>query len=287
MFAVIFVSAFIAHSQGKILGLFDKDHGVSLVLTGDVMLGRTVMTKSLDLGDYSYPFRKVADFLKSADLVFVNLENPVIAGCPRHTDGMKFCADPKLVDGLKFAGIDIVTLANNHSRNYGMEGLDQTQTILEEGKIGVSGLGNLVVKEVDGQKFGFLGFDFTVRQPREEDYKLVSDSDSKVDILVLGIHWGVEYQDKPTAAQREWARKFVEAGADVIAGHHPHWVQSIESIGGKPVYYSLGNFVFDQMWSEKTRQGRVVRLTYKDGKLTKEEKFNTYMSSWAQPEIVE
>ena len=86
--------------------------------------------------------------------------------------------------------------------------------------------------------------------------------------------------------QRDWATFMVEAGADVIAGHHPHWVQEIEYIDEVPVYYSLGNFVFDQMWSEETKKGLVVKLTFEDGEIVNEELLPTYMSFHAQPEFV-
>jgi len=258
---------------------------VEIIIAGDVMLGRTVMEKSLKLGDPAYPFRKVADRLKEADLVFVNLESPIVLGCPESKEGFKFCADPKMVEGLILAGVDMVSLANNHTGNYGEKGLGETRKLLEEKGIGVTGSGNLVVKEVKDTKFGFLGFDFISKAPAEKDWQLVKDSDGKVDVLVVGVHWGSEYQAKAGLRQREWAKKLVEVGADVVAGHHPHWVEDDEKINGKPVYYSLGNFVFDQMWSEKTRQGLAVKLTFEGTGLVGEEKLPIFMTSWAQPEF--
>jgi poly-gamma-glutamate synthesis protein (capsule biosynthesis protein) len=132
---------------------------INLILTGDIMLGRTVMTTSFDKSDPIYPFRYVADTLKSADLVFSNLENPVIEKCPRKTTGMIFCADPEMLLGLNYAGVDVVTLANNHSRNYGQKGLDETIQQVENQGIKVTGNNNLVVKMIDDTKFGFLGFE--------------------------------------------------------------------------------------------------------------------------------
>lgn len=267
------------------LKAFSRD--VEIILTGDVMLGRTVMTKSLDSGDPSYPFRKVAGKLAEADLVFINLENPFTENCPRTSVGFKFCTDPKLIEGLKLAGIDIVTLANNHARDYGTDGLEKTVEFLKGAEIEAVGLGNLVIKQKKGIRFGFLGFDFVSKNPKDEDFKLVSDSDEKVQVLIVGVHWGEEYQDKANEFQREWARRLVEAGADVVVGHHPHFVQDSETMGGKLIYYSLGNFIFDQMWSQKTRQGLALKLTYRNGQLIKIEELPIYMSSWAQPEFVE
>ena len=184
------------------------------------------------------------------------------------------------------AGIDIVSLANNHSRNYGEKGLSETVEILDEKEISTTGLGELVVKESKGIKYGFLGFDFISKTPKENDYELVAESVGEVDVLIVSVHWGAEYRSEPAESQERWAKELVEAGADVVVGHGPHWVQGMEHINEKPVYYSLGNFVFDQMWSEETRTGLIMKLTFRDGELIKEEELPTYMSSWAQPEFI-
>ena len=276
----------------KVKGVVD-DFGLSIfgrnttiILTGDVMLGRSVMTKSMKEKDPTYPFKKVAEKLKKANLVFINLENPIIENCPETNTGMIFCARPQMIEGLEYAGIDIVTLANNHSKNYGQKGLEETIQNLNENNIETVGYGNLFTKKIKGTKFGFLGFDFLTKIPKESDYNLIQESKNKVDVLIVGIHWGAEYASRPTNTQKQWARKIIEYGADVIAGHHPHWVQEKEEINGKPVYYSLGNLVFDQMWSEKTKQGLVVELTFRNGKLTNTTELSTYISSWSQPEFI-
>lgn len=271
---------------------------VEIILTGDVMLGRSVMAKSLEVGDNSYPFRKVGDVLREADLVFINLENPIISDCPISSEGFIFCASPEMIEGLVFGGVDIVNLANNHSKNYGEEGLQETVAILKNKNIDFTGFDELLIREVRGVRFGFVGFDFTTRAPKEEDYDFIDFSTTQVDVLIVAVHWGVEYTQYPTNSQRDWAKMIVNSGAEVIVGHGPHWVQEMEYIEGptspdglrgvkKPVYYSLGNFIFDQMWSEETKKGLAVRLTFEGDKLVKEEKLPTYMSSWAQPEFVE
>jgi len=258
----------------------------TIILTGDVMLGRTVMTKSLDSDDPNYPFEKVSNELNEADIVFINLENPIVSNCPRSSEGLIFCADPAMAEGLVTAGIDIVNLANNHSRNYGENGLSETVGILDEKEILTTGLGELVVKENKGIKYGFLGFDFISRTPKESDYELIAKSADEANVLIVSVHWGIEYRSEPAEIQKQWARKLVEAGADVVVGHGPHWVQRAEHLNEKPVYYSLGNFVFDQMWSEETKKGLIMKLTFRNGNLIKEEELPTYMSSWAQPEFI-
>ena len=280
-----------------------KPMETSILFTGDVMLGRTVMTTSLDKDDPLYPFRDVSEKLSSADITFVNLENPVVDNCPRHYTGFKFCADPAMVEGLTFAGIGVVTLANNHSGNYGKSGLDETFSYLDAANIGYTHNGSLYVVEENGLEFGFVGFNYVGFVPQEDDYAKVADYDGKVDVLIVSPHWGIEYRSEPSPIQREWAKKFVENGADVIVGHHPHWIQSMEHIKSDqkidpvegnidyepyvPVYYSLGNFIFDQMWSENTKKGLVLELTFdEEGRVVNEETSEVYMSEWAKPEWV-
>lgn len=263
---------------------------VEIILTGDVMLGRTVMTTSLDdKKDPTYPFHYVANILKSADLTFINLENPIIKNCPRHYDGFKFCADPRMIEGLTYAGIDIVNLANNHSKNYGQNGVDQTVKYLKNVGIDSIGLDDLIKKEIKGVKFGFLGFEKSqLGNPKltQAEADLIKQSDKKVDILIIAMHWGVEYQNKALPGVRSLAKELVDLGADVVVGSHPHWVQDWETIYNVPVFYSLGNFTFDQMWSENTRKGMAVKLTYEGPKLVKQEFLPVFMQNHAQPQWI-
>ena len=258
-----------------------------IILTGDVMLGRTVMTKALSLNDPAYPFRKVTDQLREGDIVFINLESPIVDNCPKMETGLIFCASPEMLEGLTLAGVDIVTLANNHINNFGQIGINDTKKYLSERGIEWTDETNLVIKDINNTKFGFLGLNYTSKIPIEKDFSIIRESKSKVDVLILGVHWGVEYTTNPTTSQKEWVKRFVENGADVVVGHHPHWIQTNEYVEGKSVFYSLGNFVFDQMWSEETRKGILVELSFV-GKELKDEKIkNIYMSSWAQPEFVQ
>ena len=259
---------------------------VEIILTGDVMLGRSVLTRTEKEKDWTYPFNKVSEYLRNSDIVFSNLESPIVENCPRTDSGMVFCTSPELVEGLRFANIGVVTVANNHIGNYGQKGINDTKRYLTGAGIDYTGVADLVVKEVKGTKFGFLGFDFVSRNFTDSDRKLIVDSDRLVDVLIVGVHWGEEYKDKANKKQREIAKDLVENGADVIAGHHPHWIQDEEYVNDKPVYYSLGNFIFDQMWSEETKKGLVIKLTFKDGKLIREEKLSVYISSLGQPEFV-
>ena len=201
---------------------------------------------------------------------------------------MVFCAPFQMLPGLAFANVEVLNLANNHIANYGKSGLDETVDFLQKNNFVVTGINNLAIKKLNNTSFGFLGFDKSQQenpQFTEKEQDLILKSNKKVDVLIIAMHWGIEYQSHPTKGQRKLAEKLVELGADVVVGHHPHWVQDIESINGKPVYYSLGNFVFDQMWSQATREGLVIRLTFEGKKVIQEERLPVYMNQWAQPEF--
>lgn len=260
-----------------------------IVLTGDVMLGRTVMTKSLELNDPIYPMRLVAEELQKADLVLINLENPIIENCPLHYSGFIFCASPVMLDSLTHGGVDIVNLANNHTLNYGQKGFEETKQHLSNENIRYTGAGNLHKETINGTTFGFIGFDKSQQANpvlTTEERSLITTSNESVDVLIVSMHWGVEYQDTALPSQVELAKELVDLGADVIVGHHPHWVQNIDHFNGVPVYYSLGNFIFDQMFEDKVREGLVVRLTFDKEKIVREEILPIFMNNWSQPEFV-
>lgn len=262
---------------------------VTLIAGGDVMLGRSVMGATFDSNDFLYPFHFIADEFKSADISFINLENPITKSCKRHVGGFTFCADPRQIEGLKYAGIDVITLANNHTYNYGKSGIEETKKILKENNFLITGEQEFAVKEVNGIKFGFLGFDKSQQTKptlTEQERTLIIQSDEKVDVLVVGMHWGTEYQNIALPGVKILAKEIVDLGADVIIGSHPHWVQDYEMINGKPVYYSLGNLIFDQMWSEETKKGMVVKMYFENGKFIKDEKLSTYTRKIGQPEFV-
>ncbi|MEK7168580.1 MAG: CapA family protein [Patescibacteria group bacterium] len=264
----------------------------TILFTGDIMLGRSVMGEVIDKNDYLYPFRNVQSFLANADITFVNLENAVINNCPRQYKGsFSFCTTPEITKGLQESGVDVVTLANNHSYNFGIDGFEETKKNLSDLGIKSVGWKNLEIiekkppnGESSGTTFGFLGFDYVTSQKNiESDLNLIKESDSQVDVLIVSPHWGEEYKSMANSLQTTVAKQMVENGADLIIGHHPHWVQNSETIGNTPVYYSLGNFIFDQMWSEETKRGLVVKITYDGKEIVKKEEFKTYIPKIGQP----
>lgn len=267
---------------------------VELIATGDVILARTVNTRSHLYQDFTWAFKKTADVLKKADLLLINLETPLLENCPLTDTGMVFCGSLKHLEGLKQIDVDVVNLANNHSGNWGEEGIRQTAEALKNEGMAVCGLGELAVKAVKGTSFGFLGFNDVDYQPlliADADEKLMAEqvrsAKKQVDVLLISMHWGAEYTHLPTERQKSLAYLLIDNGADLIIGNHPHWIQPIEFYKGKLIVYAHGNFVFDQMWSLKTRQGVAGRYVFYEDKLIEVQFMPVLISDYGQPEWLE
>lgn len=244
---------------------------VILLAAGDVLLARSINARMVERRDFTFPFRPLAPFLRQADLAWVNLETPFLPDCPVRYVSLVFCGDPRAVVGLRYAGIDVVNLANNHTENYGERGVRATEALLRAAQIAMTGLADPVVLTIDGQTIGLLGFNDTTpvtwvnsAQP-EFVAAQIQAVRPLVDHLIVAFHWGVEYETLPRLRQRNLARLAIESGADVVLGHHPHWVQGIEIYRDKPILYSLGNFVFDQGRGGWFNEGLLAALRLRPG----------------------
>jgi poly-gamma-glutamate synthesis protein (capsule biosynthesis protein) len=229
-------------------------------LLGDVMLGRGV-TPSEDSLAY------LAPYLRSADLALANLESSLTTA-PSQTSGYSLCAAPERVRYLVAAGLDLLSVANNHSLDCGSDGLTETESTLR-----AAGLTPLdaqpVYHTINGLRLAFLAFD-DVSAPLDVDAaaQAIEEAHDSDALVVVSIHWGMEYQGGASERQRMLAQEFVEAGASLIWGHHPHVLQPAEWIrppaGSEParganlVLYSLGNALFDQGGLADTRQSALV-----------------------------
>ena len=241
---------------------------IRLVAVGDIMLDRDVKKAGLSNG-WEYMFAETASFLRGADVSFANLESPL--GDRGRFINM-FQAPPEAVEGLAFAGLDVVSLANNHALDYHHEGLLETMRLLREYGIDWVGAGrNLqkarapLIREVGGVSIGFLAYTemwfvysrepISWRATAEEPGVAPAELDQivedvqklreLVDVVVVSMHWGKEYVHEPTPEQMRLARAAADAGADLIVGHHPHVLQGLEFYNQSVIAYSLGNFVFD------------------------------------------
>lgn len=262
---------------------------ITLIFTGDVMLGRSVNKNIVVNNDPTWPFRNVSEILAAADITYINLENPLVKDCPVIEGGFKFCGGLENALGLQYAGVDVASLANNHATNYGPEGLASTISTLELHGISPVGLGTPVRIERQGQIFTFLSLNDIGPYPGIDNVNPDTLSDkvkrAKVsgEILIITFHWGHEYQSAPSSRQVELAHQVIDAGADLVVGAHPHWVQTKEVYQGKTIYYSLGNFIFDQEWSAETKRGLVVKATYYGDQLQGIEEMPVLIENYGQP----
>ena len=287
---------------------------VSVVLVGDTMLNRGVeyMIKNEGDGDFRFPFLKIAEDLKGVNLLFGNLEGPISDKGIKVGSIYSFRNDPKTIEGLTFAGFDVISLANNHVFDYGREALEDTFLRLKTAGIDYVGAGfnegeaygesTPVIKEIEGTKIGFLAY--TNLGPEtwkavgensgmawisEEDIERIKNDikavKEKVDILIVSFHSGEEYLSTPTQFQIEFSKAAIEAGADIVIGHHPHVIQKSEQYQSGYIFYSLGNFVFDQSFSEETQQGQMVKILIKNGKIKEVIPEKIEINNYFQPEI--
>ena len=257
---------------------------LTLIATGDIMLGRYCNVQMLNNKDWKYPFLKTADLTSSANITFGNLEAPIIENCPTTSSGMIFCARTESVEGLKFAGFDILSLANNHILNYGQTGIEQTINLLNKNNILPSQGNNITIKQFNNLRFGFLSFDL-VTYPQTSLIPQISQNLPKADVLIVSLHWGNEYQKEPTEAQKKLAHEIIDAGAKIIIGHHPHVTQPVEEYNGGLIFYSLGNFVFDQNWSEETKKGEIAKIIFEGKNIKSYEVIPIYSENYCLPEI--
>jgi poly-gamma-glutamate capsule biosynthesis protein CapA/YwtB (metallophosphatase superfamily) len=271
-------------------------HGpvVTMSVVGDIMLSRGVAEAAEGSGDRVLALRPMQDRLAAADITVGNLESTLSrAGAP--TQGSdSFAADPAVVPGLREAGFDVLGLANNHLGDYGRRALVATVRRLRAEGLETFGAGGTprqawqpTVVRRDGVRFGFLGFNAIGETPEvapgqpgavsvsmpprtgpldsaelDRFLRAVRRLDRRVDAVVVFPHWGTQYTNVPEPIQRRVARRLVAAGADLVVGGHPHWVQGADMVDGRLVVHSLGNFVFDMDFMMQTMKGLLLELTY-------------------------
>lgn len=265
-----------------------------MIATGDVIPARSVNEQEVIKNDFRWPFIKTADFISSADITFINLETPLLKNCLPTSSGMVFCGSDRNIEGLNFTGVDVVSLANNHAGNYGLEGVQNTIKLLDAADILVTGVDGPVYKEVRGVQFAFLGYnDISSPQPGISNFveqkmkQEIAMAKQVADVVIVTLHWGVEYRSQPDERQKYLAHLVIDYGADLIIGNHPHWIQPVEIYKGKLITYAHGNFVFDQMWSQKTREGVVGKYTFYDKQLVDVEFFPVQIDDYGQPHLSE
>ncbi len=251
-----------------------NDFSFSLISTGDIGLVRDVNARVIEKNDPTYPFVGIADYLNHADLTITNLEGPLIKKCPIILTGYKFCGSQINTKGLKFAGIDAVSLANNHSTNYGQVGLDQTVEALSQEGITFFGTGDTVTYfDLNGRKVALIGFvELGNKWPglnnatEENITNLVTKAKTAADAVIVSFHWGPEYIRQPSDNMVKLAHLAVDNGADLILGNHSHWIMDTEEYNNVFISYGQGNTIFDQDWSQETKEGVLYKFDFRDDK---------------------
>jgi Bacterial capsule synthesis protein PGA_cap len=317
---------------------FDPSTTWTLLAGGDVMLDRAIYKRAVRQGkgaDYPWDggFAEITGLscctaaggrlpnvrstgqagavralFRDADLAVVNLEGPAIRTFRWHPNGLTFTFDPALLTGLRNAGVDVVTIANNHIGNAGPSGV--IETILNLDKLGIAHVGagrNATTARapawfnIAGQRVALFGYDavrpaYYATARRAGSAGLVSDQyradlaaarDAGADVVVVLPHWGVEYTSAPTAKQRAQARALAAAGSTVILGSHSHWAGPIELADGRPILYSLGNLIFDLTRSEETVEGVIVEITFVGARPAQIRLHPTVMVDIVQPNLLD
>lgn len=260
---------------------------VTIAITGDIMLSRSVGQRVLATSD-SFPFSGTADWLKAFDLTVGNLECVVSTLGQPQPKQYTFEAPLAGFERLVAAGYDIVSVANNHSGDYGPDAFaDMLNHLPQHGITPLGGGMNRaqahtpVIRKVRSTTLGFLAyceiepinFAATESTPGHawlDPALMAADIRAlrpQVDYLIVFAHWGIEYQLQESTEQDAMARVAIDAGADFVVGAHPHVIEPSSSYNGKPIVYSLGNFVFDEMYGEVERRGNVLSLTVQGPKL--------------------
>lgn len=249
-------------------GEVEKNTKVSVLSFGDLMLGRDV-GKAIGAGDN--PFEEIqgveGNFVRGVDIISANLEGPItkVDKCSIKAYSFKF--DPSIIEMLNKYNFNALNLSNNHTFDCYSAGYEDTKKYLNEGGIfhfGGDEDNKVKIKEIAGKKIAFVGIDTTVNSKNNALHKqYVEMAKNESDYVIVNIHWGQEYKKQPNENQIVLAHDLVDSGADVIIGHHPHAVQSAEIYKNKAIFYSVGNFIFDQVGVEEN-QGLGVGVVFSD-----------------------
>jgi poly-gamma-glutamate synthesis protein (capsule biosynthesis protein) len=233
---------------------------VTIALLGDVMLGRGIAFAHAT-GRWEQALQSLAPILQSANVAIANLESPIDCGTPVSTNSRLLIAPSGSIAALTSASLDIVSLANNHAGDDGDRGARCTRDALKLYGISVLDSTSPLLFSVHGIRLAFLAVDFTDGSSThavEDLADQVRDLRRDGNLVIISLHWGMEYQSGSDDLQKRIAQALAESGANILWGHHPHAVQETSWIGDTLVLYSLGNAVFDQWEPATSQEGELV-----------------------------
>jgi len=276
----------------------EEPEEINMIFFGDTMLGRSVEYYSTN--DNNYPYEKIQDLIKEKqDIIYTNLEGSIMDPHFKTKSGSTVFSFPKYsVDVLKNNNFNLLSLANNHMQDYGINGYNQTQKFLKDNNIDYFGdyynKENLYIKKnIKGKDFIFFGFNMINKDFEKdldenkkniiEEIKKIKEENSDA-FIILFPHWGNEYKIKSNIIQQTFAHELIDSGANLIIGGHPHVTEEYEIYKGKYIFYSLGNFIFDQYFSINTQEMIAIKLKIIDEKSNIE--IIPIKSINSQPEVI-
>ncbi|MCC6405457.1 MAG: CapA family protein [Candidatus Yanofskybacteria bacterium] len=257
----------------------------TLLFVGDIMLSRSVGERMAALNDWQWPFGGIASVTQSANVAFANLETTISERGVKGGCGYCFRADPRALEGLSAAGFDVLSVANNHMWDYGPDAFADTLQYLAVNNISSVGGGRTlaeaqgpVMRTAGDVRVAYLAYTdllpasacATVERAGVncfDDARMRADiarARGMADVVVVSFHTGTEYKPEHNMVQERIYHAAVDAGADLVIGHHPHVVQDMEQYRTGWIVYSLGNFVFDQTFSVATMQGAMLEVVLQD-----------------------
>ena len=244
-----------------------------MLFVGDMMFDRLVASRMLKAKNQTYPFFSMTPVAQTPsglmDVVIGNLEGSVVTKKRLPEKEIDFGFATTVAMLLRQEGFSAVSQANNHTLDQGRIGAVESTDFLRSAGVGSFGdqtresaTSSVGWIEKDGQRIALIGFNITDHAlDKKNALKAIGSATTTGAVTIVFMHWGNEYQAKPTKKQIELAHWLIDAGANAVIGSHPHWMQSVEVYRGHAIAYSLGNFIFDQEWSAETKEGLAVGLS--------------------------
>ena len=269
----------------------EEDMGVSAQVTisaaGDFTLGTdenfdystSLPARYEEVQDPGYFLQNVKDIFASDDLTIVNLEGPLTTSEERADKQFSFKGDPSYTEILTSGSVEACNLANNHSKDYGIQGYEDTIANVEAAGIKTFGYERTAIWETNGVKVGLAGvYELAEGMDCQDDMTAAIQSlkDAGADLVIVSFHWGVEKENYPDETQQTLAHAAIDQGANLVLGHHPHVLQGIEKYQGKYIVYSLGNFCFGGNKNPSDKDTMIFQQTFtlENGEVVEDDAIN-------------
>lgn len=244
-----------------------EDEYFTISMVGDCTLSSSQRENTFETvvnGDMAYPFSGVKEYFEDDYLTIANLECSLSHEMLYGTGTFNFCGDAGNAEMLVEGGVDFVTLGNNHTMDFGQQGLENTEAVLDEYGVAYAAPDGSYIYEADGGvTVGLYAAPWTASQAQVVNGVAALANNPDVDIVICLMHWGYEGMYRPWGSQTTLGQAAIDAGADIVYGSHPHVLQPIVEYNGGWIIYSLGNFVFGGNTAPRDRDTAIVQFTVK------------------------